>query len=168
MFGEYDDFHQDTAHVPGALINRFCRAAREGWPHVEVWGDGSQVRDFMDVKEFIRVVLELIPSLNRSVLNIGPGKGTSIRCIAETIKHCSGFTGEIFFNPDRYVGVRSKFIDTTKLEELHGLTISSDHGDGLARTISWYHSNWRQYQDKCKFAKADPVTTGSAGCPADP
>ena len=50
MFGEYDDFHQDTAHVCGALINRFCRASRESWPQVEVWGDGTQVRDLMDDK----------------------------------------------------------------------------------------------------------------------
>ena len=40
--------------APGALIARFVRAVKLNLPEVEIWGDGSQVRDFMDVKDFAR------------------------------------------------------------------------------------------------------------------
>jgi GDP-L-fucose synthase len=53
MYGEHDDFDADTAHVCGALVARFVHAVRQNLPEVEVWGDGSQVRDFMDVKDFV-------------------------------------------------------------------------------------------------------------------
>ena len=58
MFGENDDFDEATAHVPGALIARFVRAVKTNLPEVEIWGDGSQVRDFMDVKESLPCILE--------------------------------------------------------------------------------------------------------------
>ena len=154
MFGEYDDFHQDTAHVCGALINRFCRATRESWPQVEVWGDGSQVRDLMDVKEFVRVVLALMPNLNRDLLNIGPGCGATIRSLAESIGCAAGYRGEIVFDANRYTGVASKFIDASRLEECYGLTVGNDHVAGILRTVHWYERNYSRYQDRLKF---DPV-----------
>jgi GDP-L-fucose synthase len=52
LYGEDDDFAPETSHVCGALVARFVRAVRESWPEVEIWGDGTQKREFMDVKDF--------------------------------------------------------------------------------------------------------------------
>ena len=104
MLGEHDDFNPATSHVPGALIGKFVRAVKERLPEVEIWGDGSQVRDFMDVKEFVRVVLVLLERCDRDVVNIGPGAGISIRKLATATSEAAGFKGRLVFNPQRYVG----------------------------------------------------------------
>lgn len=138
MFGEHDDFHPDTAHVCAALIGKFERAAREGRPEVEIWGDGSQIRDFMDVKDFIRALLHLLPGCDDEILNVGPGVGTSIRALAEIIGRASGFNASYRYNPDRYVGVQSKVIDASRLARKWNWTIPADLAPGITRTVQWY------------------------------
>ena len=151
MLGEHDDFHPATSHVPGALIGKFVRAVREQLPEVEIWGDGSQLRDFMDVKEFMRVLLELAPRCDRDILNIGPGAGISIRELATLISEAAGFRGRLAFNPQRYVGIKEKFVDATRLREKYGLTVSRDLRAAIARTVAWYAEHYDALKDRRKF-----------------
>lgn len=138
MFGEWDDFHPDTGHVCAALIEKFVRAVQKGDPEVEIWGDGTQIRDFMDVKDFVEVLLRLLPECDDEILNVGPGVGTSIRAVAETIGKAAGFTGRYGYNPNRYVGVRRKVMDTTRLENKWKCQIPADLVPGITRTVQWY------------------------------
>jgi GDP-L-fucose synthase len=152
MYGEHDDFHADTAHVPGALVARFVRAVKEKLPEVEVWGDGTAVREFMDVKDFVRVLLELMPHCERDILNVGPGCGKSIRELALAISHAANYQGKVVFNPSRYVGVREKFMNTGKLESKYGIQVSAELEKGIRRTVSWYSQNYDALKDRKKFA----------------
>jgi GDP-L-fucose synthase len=154
MLGEHDDFHPATSHVPGALIGKFVRAVRERLPEVEIWGDGTQVRDFMDVKEFVRVLLALVDRCDRDTVNIGPGVGMSIRELATLIGEAAGYQGRLVFNPHRYVGVKEKFMDTTRLRDKYGLTIPRDLRPALARTVAWYAEHYDALKDRRKFPEA--------------
>ncbi len=161
MFGEYDDFHQSTAHVCGALINRFSRAARESIPEVEIWGDGTQVRDFMDVKEFVQTVLALLPTMNRAVLNIGPGEGASIKDLARMIQVACNYQGDLVFAPQKYSGVQSKYLDASRLQELYGLSVDPRLSQGLRRTARWFESNHEEYQSRVKFQTSQSKVSDS-------
>ena len=152
MYGEYDDFHPATAHVPGALMGKFVRAVREGLPTVEVWGDGTQVRDFVDVDEFVRIALDLVPRCHRDILNVGPGRGKSIKELALTICHAAGFQGEVRFNPSAYVGIKEKFIDAGKLRQAYGLQVNDALAPSIQRTVKWLAANFDQWKDRQKFA----------------
>jgi GDP-L-fucose synthase len=151
MYGEHDDFHTDTAHVPGALVARFVRATKENLPEVEVWGDGSQIREFVDVKEFIRVLLELAPRCNRDILNVGPGCGKTIKELALTISQAAGYQGKVVFNASRYVGIKEKFMNTDKLTTQYGIRVDAELPAGIHRTVSWYAANYPALKDKRKF-----------------
>ncbi len=151
MYGEHDDFSEETAHVCGALIGRFVKAGKTGMEKVEVWGDGEQERDFMDVKEFVRVLVRLIPRLERETLNIGPGKPTRIKDLAFMIAEAAGYEGEIYFNREKYTGVKRKYISSRKLNEKYGLKVSSDHFAGIKRTTDWYSKTFESLKNKKKF-----------------
>jgi len=153
MFGEYDDFDAQTAHVTGALIGRFVAAAMENWPTVEVWGDGTQVRDFLDVKDFVAALLYLLPLCNRDVVNIGPGRGISIRTLASMIQEASGFGGQVVYKPTSYVGVQDKFIDVTKLNTTYQYQVSGDHSAAIRRTVAWYREHYAELREKRKFPR---------------
>ncbi len=154
LFGEHDDFDPATAHVPGALIGKFVRAVREDLPEVEIWGDGSQVRDFLDVKEFVRVLLLMFGRCQREVVNVAPGTGTSIRELAGIICEASGFKGKLKFNPNRYVGIKEKFLDGSRMREKYGLALNPDIRAGIARTVAWCFENYTTLTERRKFAGA--------------
>ena len=151
MYGEHDDFHADTAHVPGALVARFVRATKENLPEVEVWGDGTAIREFMDVKEFIRVLLELAPRCDRDILNVGPGCGKTVKELALTISQSADFKGKVVFNASRYVGIKEKFMNTGKLTARYGIRVDAELPAGIQRTVSWYAANYPALKDKRKF-----------------
>jgi GDP-L-fucose synthase len=151
MFGEYDDFHPATAHVVGALIGKFVAAAVEGHPAVEVWGDGTQVRDFLDVEDFVSALLHLLPRCRQDVVNIGSGRGISIRQLAEMIRSASGFAGRIDYRPTSYVGVAEKYIDVTRLREKYGWTIAPDLEPAIRRTTAWYRAHYAELRGRVKF-----------------
>ena len=151
MFGEYDDFDEVTAHVCGALIGKFVRAERQGLPSVEIWGDGTQVRDLMYVKDFIHALLYLIPLCDNDILNVSPGKGTTIRALGEAIQEAVGFKGDVIFNTDRYVGIKEKVMDTTKLEEKYHWHVADSLREPIQRTVDWYSQNYEVYETTRDF-----------------
>ena len=154
MFGEDDDFNESTAHVPGALVARFVRAVRMNLPEVEIWGDGSQVRDFMDVKDFVRGLLDLAPRLERDIVNLVPHGGKTVKELALTVCEAAGYRGKVVFNANRYTGAKEKFLDATKLREKYGMVISNDLAPGIRRTVEWYSKNYEAVKDRRKFADA--------------
>jgi GDP-L-fucose synthase len=154
MFGENDDFNETTAHVPSALIGRFVKAVKNNLPQVEIWGDGTQVRDLADAKDFASTLLDLAPKLERDIVNVAPGRGKTIRELALTVSEASGFKGKVFFNASRYTGAKEKFVNATKLREKYGLVMPHELAPGIRRTVAWYEKNYEAVKDRCKFPAA--------------
>jgi GDP-L-fucose synthase len=152
LYGENDDFSLETAHVCGALVGKFVQAVREGIQEVEVWGDGTQVRDFLYVGDFVDTLVSLISLCERDILNVSPGKGTSIKELAETIRVASGFDGEVVYNTDRYVGDPHKTMDSQKLRNKYNLAVKGTLQEGIQRTVDWYAASYESIKDRRKFA----------------
>lgn len=140
VYGQGDSFAENS-HVVGALVGKFVRAARGNLPTVEVWGTGEQEREFLLVDDaadgIIRAALNDEPV---EVLNLGMGDAYSIRDIALWIKQAAGFEGEIVYNPHKFVGVRKRMLDVTKVRDVLGWTAETTIHDGLQRTVDWYNA----------------------------
>ena len=154
MYGENDDFNETTAHVPSALIGRFAKAVKNNLPEVEIWGDGTQVRDLADVKDFVAGLLDLAPKLDRDIVNLAPGRGKTIRELALTVCEAAGYQGKVVFNANRYTGAKEKFVDATKLREKYGIVINHELAPGIRRTVAWYFNNYEAVKDRRKFPSA--------------
>lgn len=154
MYGEDDDFNEATAHVPSALIGRFVKAVKTNAPEVEIWGDGTQVRDLADVEDFINCLLELAPKIEQDIVNLAPGRGKTIRELALTVCDAAGYQGKVVFNANRYTGAKEKFVDATKLREKYGIVMNHELGPGIRRTVAWYAQNYEAVKDQRKFADA--------------
>jgi len=151
MYGENDDFDEATAHVPAALVGRFVRAVKTVAPEVEIWGDGSQIRDFMDVKDFVCGLLDLAPQLERDIVNLAPGHGKTIKELALTVSEAADFRGKVVFNASRYTGAKEKHVDAGKLRAKYKMEISDDLAPGIRRTAQWYSDNFDTIKNRRKF-----------------
>lgn len=151
MYGENDDFDEATAHVPSALVGRFVRAVKTAASEVEIWGDGSQVRDFMDVKDFVRGLSELAPSLDHDIVNLAPGCGKSIKELAFTVSEAANYRGKVVFNASRYTGAKEKYVDAGKLRAKYKMEISDELAPGIRRTVKWFFENFDTLKNRRKF-----------------
>ena len=143
LYGPHDDFDISRSHVVSALVQKFCDAQRYGHSQVEVWGDGHQTRELIYIEDQIEGLL-MTCDYKGDLINIGSGVETSIKDLAETVKRLSGYEGEIFYNLNRFVGVKRKVLNIKKAKELFGWTIENrltPLEEGIEKTIRWYREN---------------------------
>ena len=88
-----------------------------------------------------------------SVLNIGLGKGYSVKQVLQTILEIVGRKdAKVVFNPDKPTMIPVRLVDTSKAEKLLGFRAQIDLREGLEKTIHWYTSakkrNLRQSESR--------------------
>jgi len=139
VYGPGDSFAENS-HVAGALVGKFVRAARQGAPTVEVWGDGSQEREFIYVDDAADGIIAAALGSEADLLNLGVGGAHAIGDIAQLIREAARFKGEIVYNNNRFIGVRRRVLDVSRMRDELGWIAPTAIEDGLARTVRWYES----------------------------
>lgn len=137
VYGPGDSFAENS-HVVGALIGKFVRAARAGAPSVEVWGTGEQQREFLLVDDAADGIIRAALHADVDALNLGMGDAYSIADIASWISEAAGFRGKIVYNHHRFVGVRKRMLDVSRVRALLDWSAETSIVDGLKRTVDWY------------------------------
>lgn len=144
LYGPHDHFDPEKSHVVSALVKKFVDAKQNNEPQVEVWGDGTQTRELIYVDDQIKGLLSVL-DFNGPLINIGTGQSITIRELAETIKQIVGFKGDIYYNVDRFVGIKHKVLDVSLANTLFGWTSSIKCDsilNNLTRTVNWYKNNY--------------------------
>ena len=125
----------ETSHVVAAIIGKSCSSA----PELEVWGDGSRIRDFVYVDDLVMGVLlaaeQLAPA---TFVNIGSGVEISIARLVELIVQLTGFGGPVVFKTDPSPSESRRSLDITKATRELGYVPEVPLEVGLERTIDWY------------------------------
>lgn len=100
------------------VIPVFMHRIIEGHP-IEVWGDGSIVRDYIHVTDVVQAAIKASEYYGESKLfNIGSGKGYSI---SEIIRRIEGITGKKIiaqYKPSRQVDVPTNVLDIALAEKV--------------------------------------------------
>ena len=92
---------------------------------IEVWGDGSAVRDYIYVDDLANIFVKLVESdVHNTTLNIGSGRGYSVNDVLAFLKIVSGRELHIVYQNPRPVDVSNMVLDTTRLREFvsHDIT----------------------------------------------
>jgi GDP-L-fucose synthase len=138
LYGPRDNFDLETAHVLPALLHRFHAAKTNGINEVEIWGDGTPLREFLHVEDLARACLVLLNDYNDSVaINVGSGQEISIENLAHLIAKVVEFTGEISFNRSRPNGTPRKLLNSSRIAKLNWKP-QIDLEDGIASTYDWF------------------------------
>lgn len=133
-------YHTDgrQMHFIFDLIRKILRGKLHGEP-VVLWGDGTQKRELVYVKDFVQILLSLVERVENDIVNIGAGEEFSIRHFAQIICDEVGYDfANIEFDTSRYVGAKSKCLDIERLRELVPDLSFTPLGQGLADTIRWF------------------------------
>ncbi|NOX22502.1 MAG: GDP-L-fucose synthase [Actinobacteria bacterium] len=119
LYGPNDSYDLNNSHVLPALLRKFHEAKVEGARSVEVWGDGSALREFMHVDDLAAACVFLLETYNeKQFINVGTGQEVSIGELAATIKDVVGFEGELVYDTSKPNGTPRKLMDSAKLHAL--------------------------------------------------
>jgi GDP-L-fucose synthase len=142
LYGPDDNFKLMDAHVLPTLIRKFHTAKINNNKSVEVWGTGIAKREFLYVKDAAQALIFLMNNYNdESPINIGTGKITSIKELAEIIKDVVKYDGEIVWNTEYTDGVLERTADISKISTL-GWEAKIGLREGIEKTYQWYIYNY--------------------------
>ena len=139
LYGPHDNFDLENSHVIAAMVRKFIDARERGEPRVVLWGTGSPTREFLYVDDAARALLLLAERHDGSqVMNIGTGKETTIRELAEMIADIVGYEGEVAWDRTRPDGQPRRSLDVSCSELELGFRAEMGLREGLRRTVRYY------------------------------
>jgi UDP-glucose 4-epimerase len=128
--------HQVTKRGQG-IIPRIIGSAFSGNP-LEVWGDGSNIRDFIYVDDALDAICKAIRYEGGSkVLNIGSGEGHSIIDLVSEVEGQLNLKIPIEFMPSRSLDAPKNVLDVSLAHSELDWWAKTHLGEGLRKTIEW-------------------------------
>ena len=123
-----------VSHAP--VVPRFLQQALTGGSIV-VFGDGRQTRDYIYVDDVVAALIASATAqgINRSVINIGSGRETSVTDLIDYIERAVGRRANVIHNPTKSGGVPRLTAEIDRARELLGFQPEVDLATGLQLTI---------------------------------
>lgn len=98
-----------------------------------IWGDGQQVRDWINVDDVIAGALAVVDADHRDPVNLCTGVGTSMRDLAAAMCFTVGYQPEFDTQPAQPSGVAYRVGDPALMNTMY--TAKVDIGEGIARAL---------------------------------
>ena len=148
VYGPGDNFDPDNAMVIPALMYRIYH----GEDPLRVWGDGSAIRDFAYSEDVANgMILALYHGTDSRFVNLGSGRGYSVRELVETLNSFIPFNYE--FDTTKSGGFPRRVMDITLAREKLGYEPAISLLDGLKRTWEWYVEHQDEHLSKKNYFK---------------
>lgn len=83
---------------------------------VEVWGDGSAIRDYIYIDDLSAIIYQLIDNdVHNQAVNVGCGRGYSVNDVLAFLKIISNVDYKIIYEDARPMDVSNMVLDTTRM-----------------------------------------------------
>jgi|TARA_B100000787_G_scaffold162090_1_gene142469 GDP-L-fucose synthase len=139
LYGPLHDFEGKNSHVMASLISRFVECKKKNLRSITCWGNGRPIREFLYIDDAIEAILLTASKYNKiEPLNIGEGKGYTIKYIAELIKELTSFDGKIIWDKSKPNGVMKKILNTGKMKKVLKWQPNTNIKQGIKHTLEWY------------------------------
>lgn len=157
VYGPFDNFDPENAMVIPSLIKR----AIDGENPLNVWGDGSPIRDFIHARDVARGMMLAVEKGINEPINLGSGTGISIKQVAETVAaNVPGGPVKIEWDTSKPKGDAKRLMDMTRAKS-HGFETQVSLEEGIKETIDWYIQNkdavskrYNSFTEKAHLPKA--------------
>jgi UDP-glucose 4-epimerase len=137
-FNLFGPRQKDTGY--GGVIALFINRVLQNKPPI-VYGDGTQTRDYMYVKDAVNAYDKVLKSENnpgRNGINFGSGTEITINDIARLVTESVGGKHKIVHVEPRPVEVQRLFADISMAQRTLGFKPQFDFRKGLSELINWY------------------------------
>ena len=109
---------------------------------IQMFGDGSQSRDFTYVEDIARGSVAAIQEVGYEIINLGGGRHpVSLNAIIERLESLLGKKAKIENKPFHIADLKETWADIDKAKNLLGWEPRVSLDDGLEKSVQWYVDN---------------------------
>ncbi|MEI8218066.1 MAG: NAD-dependent epimerase/dehydratase family protein, partial [Elusimicrobiota bacterium] len=125
---------------PDMSIFRFIKWIDEGKP-IELFGDGSQSRDFTYVDDIARGTVAALKKTSFAVINLGGNRPYALSEAISFIEQNLGKKVRQKRLPFHIADIKATWADIRQAKKLLGWKPSVPLAEGIRRTVQWYRDN---------------------------
>ncbi len=118
------------------IIGTYLNLALNHQP-IEIWGDGSAIRDYIYVKDLTALCVAALESDKVGIYNGGSGTGTSVLHIAEVVQEVTGSPIPVIYKPHRSLDVPVSVLDVERAKMDFNWDTKIGLQEGIASVWSW-------------------------------
>jgi UDP-glucose 4-epimerase len=122
------------------VVATFLNFAMDGRP-LPLWGDGSQVRDYLHVADLVRLLVIGASEGAVGTYNAGSGTGLTVLQLRDAIASVLGKEVETVRQGEQPYGVEALVLDIAKARRELGWTPRIGLAEGLESTVAWMKSH---------------------------
>src|SRR5437879_7178625 len=147
-----------TVYGPGGVENHAVIAmiarAFVGQDPFEVWGDGTQIRNWTYIDDIVEGTILAGEKINDGTpINLGTMERIRVIDCARMVCEFTGHKAEIKLRPDMPTGPLNRVADNSLAKKLLGWEPKVPFREGLKRTIDWYYSTKDKEEVKRIFSR---------------
>ena len=138
LYGPYDKFDKEKSKVIPSLIRKAVESKKE----LKVWGDGSDIKDFIYIDDFINLTYKLFKLKKKFLLvNVCSSKPVLLKKVIFEIRNQVNKNLKITFEKSSYRMIPVRKVSNKLLKNLIKFKLNFTMSQGLAKTIEWYKKN---------------------------
>jgi nucleoside-diphosphate-sugar epimerase len=128
---------------PDMSVFRFIKWIEAGQP-LEVFGDGSQSRDFTYVDDIADGTVRALKPVGFEIINLGGHKPHTLSEMIGLIEKHTGKKSRMTKKPFHKADMKATWADISKAKRLLGWKPKVSLDEGIRRSVAW----WREYNSK--------------------
>ena len=144
IYGKYDNFHLENAHVIPALIHK-CYLAKNSGKKFVVSGSGKPLRQFIYSKDLAKLIMwSLLEYKDKEsiILSVDEEDEISIKDIATMIAKKMNYEYNLEFDTDKSDGQYKKTVSNKKLRNYLPDFKFIDIQNGINESVEWFIQNY--------------------------
>ncbi|MFN3871057.1 MAG: GDP-mannose 4,6-dehydratase [Aquificaceae bacterium] len=126
---------------PDMSVFRFIKWILEDKP-LEVFGDGSQSRDFTYIEDIAEGTILATKPLGYEIINLGNNKPHSLLEMISLIEKYTGKKARLDIKDFHKADMKATWADITKAKSLLGWEPKVSLEEGIKITVDWFFENW--------------------------
>jgi GDP-L-fucose synthase len=141
LYGPGDRYDLQNGHVVAAMIMKVHAAKTNGDATMTIWGSGTPKREFLFTEDLADGLVFLMKNYSGiGHVNLGTGRETTIRELAESVAKVAGWSGSFTYDRSKPDGMMRKVMDVSRMTQL-GWAAGTGLEAGLKVAYDWYVSN---------------------------
>ena len=126
---------------PDMSIFRFIKWIKEEVP-LEIFGDGSQERDFTYIDDIARGTIKALKPLGYKIINLGNNHPHKLSEAIELIEKYTGEQAQFKYKEFHKADMKATWADINKAKRLLDWQPQVNLEEGIKRTVDWTKDNW--------------------------
>lgn len=130
-YGPYQDYRAQHGFIPVALYRLLNSEP------LEIWGDGSQTKDYIFIDDVIDSFLTAAKSNTTGIFNIGTGQGTSLLELIRICEQVTSAKADVKFQAAKPWDIKMNVLDISKIKNEMGWSPKVSIREGVRLTFEW-------------------------------